>query len=230
MTRDQLLTALLVDDPRHGTMPGFSAGCRCRPCRDARNTYERRRRKLRQVLGVRYAIDATGTQRRIQALMALGWRAVDIATECGWVTGEAVHELLKRRSYVERTTAATVRAAYDRLSMTPGPSSLTRRRAARNGWPPPLAWDDDGLDDPDAQPYVGGVDNELEEVDEVAISEAMTGRRPIKLTKTERIEAVRRLSAAGFSEQETARRLFVHTRAVSRDKAQLRRTGQQEAA
>lgn len=38
--------------------------------------------------------------------------------------------------------------------MTPGPSNRVRARAARAGWAPPLAWDDN-IDDPDAVPDLG---------------------------------------------------------------------------
>lgn len=39
--------------------------------------------------------------------------------------------------------------------MIPGPSQRTRARAVRVGLVPPLAWDDETLDDPDAAPAPG---------------------------------------------------------------------------
>jgi hypothetical protein len=139
------------DDPRHGTTRGYAAGCRRACCREARNTDERTRRKRRQVLGIVRSVPASGTQRRIRALMAIGWTSADIATRAGWGTPQAVTELLAVRRTVFVATAATIAAIYDDLCMTPGPSEKNRRDAQRKGWPPPLAWDD--IDDPDEAPH-----------------------------------------------------------------------------
>lgn len=103
-------------------------------------------------------IDATGTRRRVQALMTLGWTVVQIAAEAGLNAG-ALGRVL-RRNRVHAGTARAVRDAYramwdrlppcetryERVSVT-----RTRGRAARLGWAPPLAWDDD-IDDPAASP------------------------------------------------------------------------------
>ncbi|WP_329123945.1 hypothetical protein [Streptomyces sp. NBC_01353] len=45
-----------------------------------------------------------------------------------------------------------IRAAYEALSMRTGTSAKTRLRAQRSGWAPPLAWDDDTIDDPHGVP------------------------------------------------------------------------------
>lgn len=143
---------LAADDPRHGTTRGYSNGCRCGGCRGARALDERRRRKMLQLYGTRRRIDATGTQRRIRALMALGWTSRHIADLCGWTSAEAVTEINKDRRFVYLATAEKIADAYERLCMTPGPSPQTKARAARKGWPPPLAWDDDRIDDPTYHP------------------------------------------------------------------------------
>lgn len=93
-------------------------------------------------------VDATGTRRRIQALMALGWPQALIGAELG-VKQRAVSNWLARQ-YVTARNAKAVADLYDRLSMTPGPSEITRSRALARGWVPPLAWDD--IDDPAATP------------------------------------------------------------------------------
>jgi len=146
---------MLADDKRHGTNPGYAQGCRCLPCKDARNRYERTRRKRKAILGIDNAIDATGTRRRIQALMALGHRSRDISARCGWTSGEAVLEVA-RRGWVQRKTAETIARVYDEMSMIVGDSDETRKRARRNGWPVPLAWDDHAIDDPTATPIGHG--------------------------------------------------------------------------
>ena len=57
---------------------------------------------------------------------------------------------------VTRETARRMAAVYDRYAMTVPPASgavtQTRDRAAAKGWPPPLAWDDEDLDNPTALP------------------------------------------------------------------------------
>lgn len=104
-------------------------------------------------------VDGTGTRRRLQALCAIGWTFIEIGRMYG-MTRQGVREL----AYAERVrddTAERVRRIYDDLSMrVPEPRSgyergsaiKARNHAARMGWPPPLAWDDEDLDRPDARP------------------------------------------------------------------------------
>lgn len=141
------------DDPRHGTPAGYNAHKRagqtaCDPCKrgiagyQARISWERENGNPRRVA-------ATGTQRRIQALMALGWSAEDVARELGWAHKRAVHRL-RFVTFVYRSTHEQVAAAYERLSGTPGPNENAKRRALAAGYAPPLAWDD--IDNPDEKP------------------------------------------------------------------------------
>lgn len=183
------------DDPRHGTTAGYWTGCRERCCREARNADERLRRKHRDVFGINRSVPAIGTQRRIQALMVLGWTSRDIAERCGWATPQAVTELLTARRFIQRSTAALVAAAYDELSMRPGPSAQNRVRCRRKGWAPPLAWDN--IDDPDEVPNFGGRDTD---VDPVVVERLLSGRR-IPSTQAEKVEAMRRWLAQGRSEK-----------------------------
>jgi hypothetical protein len=77
----------------------------------------------------------------------------------------------------------------------------------------PAAWDD--IDDPDETPNLGGHGDFL---DDVAIERACAGD-PVGLTSAERAEAVARLTAAGVSANEIARRLRVTGRTVTRRRA-----------
>jgi transcriptional regulator with XRE-family HTH domain len=96
--------------------------------------------------------DATGARRRLRALAALGWPASHLARQLG-MNPVAVRTLMRGdRQRVTVATARKVAALYDRLWNTPGPSEATRARASRAGWPVPLAWDDESIDDPDARP------------------------------------------------------------------------------
>ena len=90
-----------------------------------------------------------GTTRRLQALTAIGWDTEHLATELGW-TSTQLHRALT--GHPPPHTHHPVTQLYNQLSMTPGPSTTARQHAHTNGWPPPLAWDDEHLDQPDATP------------------------------------------------------------------------------
>lgn len=94
---------------------------------------------------------ATGSTRRVQALAALGWTIAHIADAAG-VSPMTVSYLQRdRHRLIGWRHARSIAAAYTRLCMTPGPSQVTRDRAAAAGWAPPLAWDD--IDDPASTPW-----------------------------------------------------------------------------
>ena len=170
---------IAADDPRHGSPRGYRAGCHERCCLDAAALYQRRRSKLK-AMGRGRRVDPTGTKRRIQALQALGWTQAHIASATGLCTAATVTKILRDSSaWVFPSTAARVSQAYDVLSMRPGPSQLTVKYAARRGWPPPLAWDDDTIDDPAAKPYRPTSRNPgrgRDLVDEVLVQRALSGQ------------------------------------------------------
>ncbi len=201
------------DDPRHGQNRGYIAGCReacCRRAHAQNHKNQRTRKYLARVDSLR--TDGTGTRRRIQALMALGWS-----------TRELDKMLDRRPSYTYRalmgtgdvylTTAAMVADLYDRLCMTrpiaaTEPQAAIIRRsaniAARNGYLPPLAWDN--IDDPDEDPRARSVGEDVE-VDEVAVHRVLSGDWSSPTTRAERVEVVRLWVAAG----RPLRQLELHT-------------------
>lgn len=98
------------------------------------------------------SIDGTGTRRRLQALVAIGWSQRSLADRLemtGPNLGRVIHGYCDQ---VLVRTARQVAELYDDLSMTPGPDPRSVARAAAAGWPPPLCWDDDTIDDPTASP------------------------------------------------------------------------------
>jgi len=142
-------------------------------------------------------IDGTGTTRRIQALVAIGWSQSSIARRVG-IHPANLTPLAHGRRSVHVGTARAVIDLYDELCMTPAPtgnrhSNTSRTRAlnyaAAHDWAPPLAWDEDTIDDPAATPAVEHA-NEDPDVDEVAIQRRMGGDRTIRLTKAEKYELV----------------------------------------
>lgn len=170
-------------DERHGTIAGYVAGCSCEACRDAKYRYEKRRsHEYRQ--GRPRKVDATGTRRRVQALVAIGWSTRELSAMVdkseGWI-----RQPLYGRQWVLTSTRDTIRDLYDRLHMTPGPSVRARNYAKRRGWVPPLEWDN--IDDPQENPF----DPDFQVlVDEVLVQRALDGQR-VKANTAEKREIVR---------------------------------------
>lgn len=145
-----------------------------------------------------------GARRRVEALLAMGWRHSDISAAmfaaqpaCGTRSQVILHQV---GEWVTRRSHDAVRAAYDQLSATPGPSSKTRRLAAKYGYAPPLAWDEGVIDDPAATPNLGAaVDAEL---DDVLVERLVDGvaTLPLHDRSPELVEAVRRLATAGLTD------------------------------
>jgi hypothetical protein len=188
------------DDPRHGTNAGYSAGCRDDCCKRGHMVEMKRYR-----MSGRGLISCIGTRRRVEALEAIGWTRANISRELGY-TREYVGKTL-RNDLIRQDTADAIAAVYDRLSMVVpvDPPNLrkgqtrahetARRRAARLGFAPPLAWDD--IDDPDERPSLGGRLRD-QEVDDVVVERLLAGER-IKSNAAEKYEAMRRWLAMGRS-------------------------------
>lgn len=105
----------------------------------------------------RARVDATGTRRRLQALMWLGWSATYLAERLGM--DRSFIRKVTSRAQVEGTTARAVRELFEALSGSSPPAqdryeranaTRMRRFAEARGWVPPMAWDD--IDDPKEQP------------------------------------------------------------------------------
>ena len=147
-------------------------------------------------------VDATGTRRRLQALLALGWSRAELARRAGLrhdTVGRAVHA-----DCCAISTARAVHRLYEHLwDQRPTPSSAPERQsvsralreAARKGWVPPMAWDEEKIDDPHARPVGARIPRlpALERLDELMwLVDAGT---PIR-------DAVRR---AGYADIDSAR-------------------------
>jgi hypothetical protein len=117
----------------------------------------------RRIMSVRTAegfyVDATGTHRRLQALVWLGWPLREFDRVRG-VAPCATARIL-RKTVITRPTRDEIASLYDRYwSKHPDPQehfekmtvTQARRRAVRLGYAPPAAWDD--IDDPAERPKV----------------------------------------------------------------------------
>lgn len=198
----------------HGTLGAYQYdGCRCFACRLARS----RAHTAYAHGGTWREADwgtAIGVARRLQALTAIGYTDRALAPMLGMHPSYVVR---LRAGIGQRVTDETRRLVvdlYDQLWDRPydGPYSVrTTRLAAAKGWLPPLAWDDDTIDEPDIN---SSRDNHAPaELDEIAIERAMRGDR-VPLNKAEKSEAIRRLVAMRLTDTEIARRLHMTTDAV----------------
>lgn len=108
-------------------------------------------------------VDSTGTTRRIQALVAIGWSQSKIAARLGTTSANLLN-LSHGRTGVTTARAKAVADLYDELWNTAPPRAGQRdkiaysrsiRYAALAGWSVPMAWDEDAIDDPTAIPNLG---------------------------------------------------------------------------
>lgn len=97
-------------------------------------------------------ISAVGTRRRLQALVAMGHTTRYLAEHLGIYQRAVTMITAGEQEHVEALTAFTTARLFKKLQLVPGPSSIGRGRAVRKGWPPPLAWDEGSIDDPQARP------------------------------------------------------------------------------
>lgn len=205
---------------KHGTRAAYGKDhCRCFACRLANSRIDAAGRDGHGYRDPGMYTSRQGVVLRLQALHAVGFGEAEIGAHLG-ISKQAVRDLRTHRSpVVLASTSVRVAEVYDRL-WNQTPVSQFRARtvnwAARNGWLPPLALDDDRLDDPTYQPgshLAGGVD-----IDEVAVERAMRGDH-VPLTQAERTEAWRRLEARGLSARVIGELLGESSRTVQRRRA-----------
>lgn len=91
-------------------------------------------------------VPALGSQRRLQALIAMGWTQTHLAERIGWTVANLCSVTNGKRDKVIQRTASDIGTLYEELSMSFGPSGRSRNHAFKKGWVPPLMWDD--IDDP----------------------------------------------------------------------------------
>lgn len=164
-------------------------------------------------------VNARGSHRRIQALVARGWSRTRLA---GLLGVSNLTAMLKTSSLTQQK-ADQIAALYEKLwDKTPSFNStheaVGARRAMnfarRNRWAPPLAWDDIDNDEAPA------IADEKVALDEMAIELAMLGE-PVKLNGAERRAAVTHLHAKRWSDQRIAATLRIADRTVLRIRQEL---------
>jgi lambda repressor-like predicted transcriptional regulator len=119
---------------------------------------------------------ALGSARRVRALYALGHLQARIAKQTG-LHRDAIGDLLwGRTSRVTERHAIAIRCAYDVLSMELGDSDRNRATAKAQGWVPPLAWDEESIDNPRGRANLG-LSGDGPAVDEAVVLRALRGDR-----------------------------------------------------
>lgn len=110
------------------------------------------------------SVPIVGTRRRIEALACMGWSMRALSRALGWHQDRLQVLLSIPGGGVSPANRDRIAALYDELWDKRPPertrserisASRPRALAARNGWAPPLAWDDDTIEDPDATPDLG---------------------------------------------------------------------------
>jgi DNA-binding CsgD family transcriptional regulator len=195
---------------KHGTPAAYNQDrCRCGECRAAVRDYARNRYRRHAMAkhgaAAPFLVDSTGTRRRLQALAVLGWHGHEIGgrLDC---SPQAVAALRGAGGMCLASTAEKVAAVYDELSMTVPPAAPYRQRlihrALKQGWAPPLAWDDGAIDDPAAKPQ-----------------HQLRSSHPGRPRDEDRAAEVARLTSAGLGSAAIAERVGVSQRTVARDRA-----------
>lgn len=164
-------------------------------------------------------VDAIGTRRRLQALMAAGWSGPELSRRVGRSRSWAGDSMVNRK--VTRVKRELVKRLYDELwdKTPPMETSMQRHDAAyaqmaarRNGWLPPAAWDDDSIDDRNAAPARVYEENVI---DYVAVKRAMDGR-DVELTPAELDAAIAALLRQGVTQTGITKRFAVGKDRVKR--------------
>lgn len=191
----------------------------------------------------RWSRDSAGTIRRVQALSCMGYSFKAIANMYGDVTGkyvslQAVHHWTQEKALTHAVADAIV-IVYDKVSMIPceDPSAgRVARQAKKKGWAPPLAWDDETIDDPKAKPDFGRVNQCLP--DEAAVLLALSGKRHLvgrELNNEEKRLAIERACELGLSDSKTAELVGIRrgsvcaTRLRMRERAEAAKRAAEEA-
>lgn len=172
-------------------------------------------------------VDATGSRRRLQALMAAGWPLPTLARQLGRTAAN-----LRRSMHADAVTDACARhisTLYEALRDMPPPgrtaaervsASRAKATARTSGWLPHWAWDDiDGDSDSDD----AATDEALpgDTIDEIAVERAIRGDS-VRLTSAERDEVIAHLTTRGLSARRIADIIGTSSRNVVRRRAAQR--------
>lgn len=146
-------------------------------------------------------VDSTGSIRRLRALARIGYGGPQITESLGLADSTALSSLYSGKAkYVTARRALAIADLFNKLEMTEGPSRVARQRATVKGWPLPLQWDEDTIDDPAAPPIYGSnfstAKERLEELQDMGVRDIreIANRLDVKPESVER--QLQRIKAA----------------------------------
>ena len=174
-------------------------------------------------------LDATGTVRRLQGLVAIGHSQASLARRLHWSLGEMLAIINGKLDRVAKSTVDSVEMLFLELWAHPVTSETgdrVRELARARGWVSPLAWDD--IDDPTELPNVAGktlrpanpFDPDGPTIDVLVVARAIDGK-PSKVTFAERRLVVVRLFELGWSDEQIAEATCVASFTIRGDRAAL---------
>lgn len=145
-----------MPEPLCGTVAGHVRHLKtgeeaCDACRRAKAEYQAMRRKA-AALGRPLMTDAFGSQRRVRALWANGWTRKELAQRIGMHkrTMDRLIDTIPAKK-ISRLFAERIVLLYDFAEDSRG-ASRTLKWAVKKEAAPTLAWDNETIDDPNAQP------------------------------------------------------------------------------
>lgn len=140
-------------------------------------------------------LDSTGARRRLQALATLGWTILALAKH----SNTPAHRLMyvMQHPTASAATIRVIRDLYNELwhrsptadEVAPPLAQRRRTIAAQAGWNGPLAWDDEGIDDPKQRPRKGPKKSDKGVVDMAKVIRRLEGER-LELNAMERTAGV----------------------------------------
>jgi len=100
-------------------------------------------------------VDSTGAARRLQAMAVDQWSVQVLSPLCGLTVNSLTHHRYQRYPTISRRIHDAIAGVYEKiqgLADPLGPSIPTAIQARRMGYLGPERWDDETIDDPNAQP------------------------------------------------------------------------------
>lgn len=158
---------------------------------------------------------ATGARRRLRALAWMGHSPEHIAGAYGLDLARVTRLLWGGSPTLSADEWYTIAIAFDDLEMRFGSSEWARETARAEGWKPPLAWDEDTLDDPFANGDRSGPRGPYT-ADHAVAYRRMHGEHDLPMHARDQDLAVRLLHRDGLSDYEIADRLGMWVKQVKR--------------
>lgn len=108
-----------------------------------------------ELLAAGAKVPILGSRRRLRALARAGYSQDDLLIRMGATPGGCGLSKVYSgpQPYITARRARVIAALFNELQLIPGPSLRATSDAKRKGWPHPLEWDEDTIDDPAAVPH-----------------------------------------------------------------------------